>query len=213
MSFHTDERRADAGGPVVSVFLAVATAQLQEIRRLVVVLIGDAARNRRRTLRHFAALALCVSLASCGFQLRGQATLPFDTLYVPGSSPLTVQIKRNIAAGTHSKLVQTEKDARAILGITGEAREKIILSFNTSGLVREYQLRYRVGFRLYDAKGRNYIAPNEIQLTRDVTFNESQVLAKETEDALLYADMQSDMVHQIIRRLVAARTPTDEGVE
>jgi len=161
-------------------------------------------------MRNFAALALCISLAACGFQLRGQATLPFDTLYVPGASPLAVQLKRNITAGTQSKIVPVEKEAAAILGITNEARDKVILSFNTSGLVREYQLRYRVGFRLYDAKGRNYIAPSEIQLTRDVTFNESQVLAKESEDALLYADMQSDMVHQIIRRLVAARAPTEE---
>jgi len=31
------------------------------------------------------------------------------------------------------------------------------------------------------------------------------VLAKETEEALLYRDMQSDMVQQIMRRLVAAK--------
>ncbi len=156
------------------------------------------------------AAALCAALAGCGFQLRGQASLPFDTLYVPGASPLVVELKRNLVAGTHSKLVNSEKDAKAILGFTNEVREKVVLSFNTSGLVREYQLRYRVGFRLYDAKGRNYLPPNEIQLTRDVSFNEAQVLAKETEDALLYRDMQTDMVQQIIRRIVAAKVPTDE---
>ena len=160
--------------------------------------------------RALAATALCAALAGCGFQLRGQASLPFDTLYVPGASPLVVELKRNLVAGTHSKLVNSEKDAKAILGFTSEVREKVILSFNTSGLVREYQLRYRVGFRLYDAKGRNYLPPNEIQLTRDVSFNEAQVLAKETEDALLYRDMQTDMVQQIIRRIVAAKVPTDE---
>ena len=160
--------------------------------------------------RALAATALCAALAGCGFQLRGQASLPFDTLYMPGASPLVVELKRNVVAGTHSKLVNSEKDAKAILGFTHEVREKVILSFNTSGLVREYQLRYRVGFRLYDAKGRNYIPPNEIQLTRDVSFNEAQVLAKETEDALLYRDMQTDMVQQIIRRIVAAKAPTEE---
>jgi len=160
--------------------------------------------------RALAATALCAALAGCGFQLRGQASLPFDTLYMPGASPLVVELKRNVVAGTHSKLVNSEKDAKAILGFTHEVREKVILSFNTSGLVREYQLRYRVGFRLYDAKGRNYLPPNEIQLTRDVSFNEAQVLAKETEDALLYRDMQTDMVQQIIRRIVAAKVPTDE---
>ena len=160
--------------------------------------------------RAIVAAVLCVALSGCGFQLRGQASLPFDTLYVPGSSPLVVELKRNLVAGTHSRLTNSERDAQAILSFSHEVREKVVLSYTTAGLVREFQLRYRVGFRLYDRKGRNYMPPNEIQLTRDVSFNESQVLAKESEEALLYADMQSDMVQQIIRRLVAARVPAAE---
>ena len=156
------------------------------------------------------AAVLCIALSGCGFQLRGQASLPFDTLYVPGSSPLVVELKRNLVAGTHSRLTNSERDAQAILSFSHEVREKVVLSYTTAGLVREFQLRYRVGFRLYDQKGRNYMPPSEIQLTRDVSFNEGQVLTKESEEALLYADMQSDMVQQIIRRLVAARVPTAE---
>ena len=160
--------------------------------------------------RAICSAVLCAALSGCGFHLRGEATLPFERLYLPGASPLVVELRRNVVARTRTKLTASESDAQAILGFTHEAREKVILSFNTSGLVREYQLRYRVGFRLYDAKGRNYIPPNEIQLTREVSFNEGQVLAKESEEALLYADMQSDMVQQIIRQLVAAKVPTGE---
>jgi len=160
--------------------------------------------------RAIVAAVLCVALSGCGFQLRGQASLPFDTLYVPGSSPLVVELKRNLVAGTHSRLTNSERDAQAILSFSHEVREKVVLSYTTAGLVREFQLRYRVGFRLYDQTGRNYMPPNDIQLTRDVSFNEGQVLAKESEEALLYADMQSDMVQQIIRRLVAARVPAAE---
>lgn len=156
------------------------------------------------------AAVLCVALSGCGFQLRGQASLPFDKLYVPGSSPLVVELKRNLVAGTHSRLTDSGRDAQAILSFSHEVREKVVLSYTTAGLVREFQLRYRVGFRLYDQKGRNYMPPSEIQLTRDVSFNEGQVLAKKSEEALLYTDMQNDMVQQIIRRLVAARVPTAE---
>jgi LPS-assembly lipoprotein len=160
--------------------------------------------------RAIVAALLFAALTGCGFQLRGQASLPFEKLYLPGASPLVVELRRNVVAGTHTKLTNSVSDAQAILGFTHEVREKVILSFNTSGLVREFQLRYRVGFRLYDPKGRNYIPQNEIQITRDVSFNEGQVLAKESEEALLYRDMQTDMVQQILRRLVAARVPTDE---
>jgi LPS-assembly lipoprotein len=160
--------------------------------------------------RALVAAVLCAALCGCGFQLRGQATLPFETISVPGSSPLVVDLKRNIVAGTRSKLTNAERDAQAVLSVTREVREKVILSFTTAGQVREFQLRYRVGFRLYDQKGRNFIAPSEIELTRAVTFNEGQVLAKESEETLLYADMQSDMVQQIIRRMVAVKVPTAE---
>jgi LPS-assembly lipoprotein len=152
-----------------------------------------------------AILFLTLALSGCGFQLRGQADLPFATMHVPGSSPLVIELKRNLVAGTHTKLVNSDKDAQAIFSFTQEMREKVILSFSTAGLVREFQLRYRVGFRVYDPKGRDYIPVSEIQLTRDISFNESQVLAKESEEALLYRDMQSDMVQQIIRRMAAAK--------
>ena len=150
-------------------------------------------------------LTLALALSGCGFQLRGQADLPFTTMFVPGSSPLVVELKRNIVAGTRTKLVNNDKNAQALFSFTHEVREKVILSCSTTGLVREYQLRYHVGFRVFDPKGRDYIPASEIQLTRDISFNESQVLAKESEEALLYRDMQSDMVQQIIRRMAVAK--------
>jgi LPS-assembly lipoprotein len=163
-----------------------------------------------RVLRRRAALALLASAAlaaaGCGFQLRGQAQLPFETLYIPGASPLVVELKRNVAAASMTRVVDIVGDAQAVLGFTAELRDKVILSFNTAGRVSEYQLRYRVGFRVTDPKGdRVYLPTSEILLTRDVSYSDAQVLAKEAEEALLYRDMQSDMVQQILRRLVAAK--------
>jgi len=67
-----------------------------------------------------------------------------------------------------------------------------------------------VGFRVVDAKGREYLPLNEIMLTRDVSFNDAQLLAKESEETLLYRDMQTDMVQQMLRRLGGAKIPTSE---
>jgi LPS-assembly lipoprotein len=164
-------------------------------------------------LRRLATLSLLASAAlaaaACGFQLRGQAQLPFDTLYIPGANPLVVELKRNVAAASQTRLVNSPDQAQAVLGFTQELRDKIILSFNSQGRVSEYQLRYRVGFRVTDPKGAQvYLVTNEVMLTRDVSYSDSQVLAKETEEELLYRDMQSDMVQQIMRRLVAAKPGT-----
>ena len=160
-------------------------------------------------MRTTLALLLALLLAGCGFQLRGTAALPFDTLYMPPTTVagVALDLKRNIQAGTRTTVVDDRKNAEAVLEFTQETREKIILSLAASGRVREFQLRYRVGFRLHDGKGGEFLPPSTVQLTRDITFNDSDVLAKETEEQLLYRDMQSDMVQQIMRRLAGAQPP------
>jgi len=159
-------------------------------------------------MRRALALVLLAALAGCGFQLRGSATLPFDTVYVPGASGgIALDLKRNIQAGTNAKVVDDPKNAQAVLEFSREERQKVILSLTGTGAVSEYQLRYLVSFRVHDAKGKDYVPTNTIELTRDVTFNDAQVLAKETEEQLLYRDMQSDMVQQIMRRLAEAKQP------
>ena len=155
--------------------------------------------------------AALVFLAGCGFQPRGQAQLPFETIYIPGSSSLAIELRRNVTAASKTRLVDSPGTAQAVFGFTQETREKTILTFTSAGRVNEYRLRYRVGFRVTDAKGAQvYLPTNEILLTRDMTYNDAQVIAKEAEEALLYRDMQTDMVQQILRRLVAAKPPVPE---
>jgi LPS-assembly lipoprotein len=147
-------------------------------------------------------------LAACGFRLRGTAEVPFESLYLPGAtSGIALDLKRNIQAGTKARVVDDPKQADAVLEFTEETRQKEILSLTGTGRVREFQLRYRVGFRVHDSKGADYVPPSTIQLTRDVTFNDAEILAKEAEEQLLFRDMQSDMVQQIMRRLAAAQKP------
>ena len=154
-------------------------------------------------------LALALALASCGFRMRGTAEVPFESLYVPGATAgIALDLKRNLQAGTRARVVDDPKTADAVLLFIEESRQKEILSLTSAGRVREFQLRYRVGFRVHDGKGVDFVPPSTIQLTRDVTFNDTEILAKEQEEQLLFRDMQSDMVQQIIRRLAAAKRPT-----
>ena len=161
-------------------------------------------------LRAFAAsLLAAVALAGCGFQLRGSAQLPFSTLYLQAASTsaLAHEIRRSLRT-SNARLVDSPAKAQATLIIMSEIREKQILSLGGQGRVREYQLRYRVGYQVTDGKATTLIAPSEILLKRDISFNDSEVLAKESEEALLYRDMQSDAVNQLMRRLQAAKLPT-----
>jgi LPS-assembly lipoprotein len=154
-------------------------------------------------------LGLTVLAAGCGFRLRGQQEFAFDTIHlaVPPNSPLGAELARNIRTGSNAQVVQERDKAQAILQIVGDVREREVLSVNAQGRAREYQLRYRVVFRVHDGKGRDFVGPTELIVTRDIAFNESQVLAREAEEALLFRDMQSDLVQQLMRRLAAIKAP------
>ena len=152
------------------------------------------------------ALLLALLLAGCGFQLRGTADLPFDTLFIPNTTGgIALDLKRNIQSGTRTAVVDDPKKAEAVLEFSEETREKHILSLAATGRVREFQLRYNVAFRVHDGKGGEFLPTSRVQLKRDVSFNDSDVLAKETEEQLLYRDMQFDMVQMVMRRLAAAQ--------
>jgi LPS-assembly lipoprotein len=153
-------------------------------------------------------VVFCFFLAACGFQLRGQATLPFETLYIsfPAGNPIGTDLRRFVKAGTSTRLVQDPKDAQATLEVISAVNERQIMSVSGGGRVREFELRYRVSFRLTDAKGVELIPTNEIALRRILPFTDAQVVAKEGEEAMLVREMQSDAAAQILRRLEAVKT-------
>ena len=159
-------------------------------------------------MRRLAALVVALALAGCGFQLRGTANLPFETIVIPGAGGgIALDLKRNIQSGTNAKVIDDIKSTQAVLQFLEEVRQKEILSLTATGRVREYRLVYRVGFRVHDGKGGEFVPANTIRLTRDVTFNDSDILAKEAEEGLLFRDMQFDMVQQVMRVLAAAQPP------
>ena len=163
--------------------------------------------------RLLVSLALLVTLAGCGFQLRGAQTMPFPTLYVSmaENSEITANLKRHIRANKSPELVDNPSDAAAILSPLPESRQRVALSYNSAGRVREIQLQYRAGFKLLDPKGKPLSGPLEIYLTREVTYDDAQVLSKAQEEELLWQDMQRDLVQQLIRRMAKAKPPVDEN--
>jgi LPS-assembly lipoprotein len=158
-------------------------------------------------------LFIVLALSACGFQLRGVYSLPFKTLYIslPETNELRAVIKRNIEASTQTHVVDDARDAQARLTILGDAQQKNILSLNSAGKVREFQLLRTFTFRVDNAKGQDFIPVSTIRITRDITFNDTAVLAKDTEESLLWRDMQNDLVQQLLRRLAAAKLRPAEG--
>ncbi len=156
---------------------------------------------------------LALALSGCGFQLRGTADLPFKTIYMPPANQpgVALDLRRNIQAGTRTTVVDDPKLAEAVLEFTQESREKVILTIAATGRVREFELQYRVSFRVHDNKGGEFLPSNTVFLKRAVIFNDTDILAKEREDQQIYRSMESDAVQQIMRRLEAAQRPRPEA--
>jgi len=164
---------------------------------------------KKVVVRSVAALCIAASLTACGFQLRGSNgsyTMPFHSIFMtfPDTSPLGTELKRNLRAGD-VVIADKPEGAEAQFVVLGENRGKSILSLNSLGRVREYLLTYTLTFAVRDSKGVELLPATEITLRRNMAFDETQVLAKESEEALLYRDMSADLVQQIMRRLAALR--------
>jgi LPS-assembly lipoprotein len=171
------------------------------------------AQTKMWVVRAVAALLVASATAGCGFQLRGSNgsyTMPFHSIYLgfPDTSALGTELKRNLRATGQVVIADKATDAEAQFVLLGETRNKAILSLNSLGRVREYLLTYTLTFAVRDAKGAELVPATEISLRRNMAFDETQVLAKESEEALLYRDMQADLVQQIIRRLAAMKPAT-----
>jgi LPS-assembly lipoprotein len=149
-------------------------------------------------------------LTGCGFKLRQTGDYPFKSLYANFSlnTPLGSELRRNLlGTGKIELLTDPAQMSKAdvILDILSEVRQPVVVGLNASGQVREMQLRLRVNFRLRTPSGDELIEPVELYQQRDLSFTETAALSKEIEQAMLFREMQLDIVQQIMRRLGAVK--------
>jgi LPS-assembly lipoprotein len=150
---------------------------------------------------------LAATAAGCGFELRKAPDFAFKTILITSAArrwPWTCAA----AWGRWPRCrccrrARGPTRPRSSWTCRPTLREKVVVGLNASGQVREFQLRIRLRFRLRTPQGKELIPETELLQQRDISFNESAVLAKEAEEGLLYRDMQSDLVQQLMRRLAA----------
>ena len=159
--------------------------------------------------RHWLLFSTATLLSACGFELRRAPELRFKTLQLAGfkaHSPLAEELRRSIAASTTTRVVEAASQAEVVLESLADSRSKGMVASTTAGQVREVQLRAVLNFRVRIPSGKELIAPTEIALSRDMTYNERDALAKDQEEELLYRAMQSDIAAQVLRRLAAIQS-------
>jgi len=152
------------------------------------------------------ALAL-LALTACGFHLRGQADLSFQNLYLKGSGAPAVAAELKRMLRTNGiKVVSVPEQSEFQLELMSESSEKRILSLSGGGKVREFEILYRVNFRTRETGSELWGPMQTVDGRRDYSYDDTQLLAKEGEEARLNSDMRSDAVREIMRRLSAQKS-------
>lgn len=167
----------------------------------------------RRAVLLGATAGALVALSGCGFRLRGVQTLPFSVLRLQGNTgtPVAQGLREALLASGVQVLSAGTTAAPAtqpqvVLTVLQDQREKTVVGQTAAGQVRELQLRTRFRFNLATPAGKLLLDNTELLLERAISYSETAALAKEAEEALLYRDMQSDIVQQVMRRLGSVKS-------
>jgi LPS-assembly lipoprotein len=147
---------------------------------------------------------LASGLAGCGFRLRAPPKLGFSSIHLAGfarRSPLEEEFRRQLSQQV--AVLESPAKADVVLQALDDARERSVVAQTSAAQVREMQLRLKFNFRVTTPGGRELIPRAELLLSRDLSFTETQALAKQYEEAELFREMQADVVAQVMRRLAA----------
>ncbi len=151
-------------------------------------------------------LALAVSLAGCGFHLRGEIVLPpelavLQVQVADAWSPLQRDLEQAMARAGARAPVGAERGARLL--ITKSRMTRWPLTVGTAGRVQEYSMRYEVTMQLLDAEGTVVVPSQDILLERSYQFETTRAQGTPGEEEVVQAELQRDMVQAILRRIDA----------
>ncbi len=162
--------------------------------------------TRSRWFLSAAGLALLALLSGCGFQMRGETPLPFNTLYVgvPHNTHFGANLRRALrAASPNTRLVDTPKQAQVLLQQVANQRLINDTTLNAQGQVEEYELGIRFTFRVIDPKGNAILPDTTFTTYRELPYNTSASQALSSLINSLYDAMEQSLINRILRRLAA----------
>jgi len=152
------------------------------------------------------AASLVMALTGCGFHLQGRQPLPqsFSYTYIDAQDEQTdfVQDLRKALIASGSRVIRTQGSSGATIEVHSDELTERVLSVSARNIPTEYELTYKVEFSV-SSGGKELIEHEEISATRDFSFDETQLLAKEREQEILREALARDLVALVMRRLAA----------
>lgn len=149
-------------------------------------------------------LGVAVLLSACGFHLEGHAPLPKQL----GVTFVETQDRQSdFAQGLRKALLtagaQVTDDslrATATVHVLEDTVTPRVLAVSSTNLPREYEITYTVRFSV-SSGAKDLLPPQQLSLSRDYSFDEHVLLAKNNEEAILRGALARDLVDVVMRRL------------
>lgn len=157
---------------------------------------------RRAPAAH--AVILMIAVSSCGFQLRGDVNYPpaMQVTYIDAAdrySPFYQGLKTALRDGG-VRVTADAGAASAVLRVLQDETGQRVLSVSARNTPREFDVYYTVRYAL-ELDGREALAPQQLTLTRDYTYDEALVLGKTAEEETIRRAIAADLVGLVTRRL------------
>jgi LPS-assembly lipoprotein len=145
-------------------------------------------------------------LTGCGFQMRGTTSVPAEMshTYIESTDKHSLFYRKLRVSFKNSgiDLVESALEASAVFSIISDVTGQRVLSVSARNVPREFEVFYTVMYGLKTEK-ESLLDPRSQTLTRDYTWDETQVLGKEKEEQLMREAIVDDLVRTILIQLSA----------
>jgi LPS-assembly lipoprotein len=149
-------------------------------------------------------IAWAALLGACGFHLQGREPLPptFATPCIETDDPQSdfIQGLRKALVGAGAQIQSKPAGASAVIHVLHDQLAERVLSVSSRNIPREYELVYKVRYSV-SAGDKELLAAQDVSATRDFSFDETQVLAKQREQDILREALARDLVALVVRRI------------
>jgi LPS-assembly lipoprotein len=147
-----------------------------------------------------------VLLAGCGWRLQGASKLSpvMATTYVDTDDRYTdfTRALRDSLRASGARLANNRDEATAVVRILKDESGQRVLTVSGRNTPEEYEVFYSIEYSV-NGRTEELIAPEKIELTRDYSYDETAVLAKQREQSILREALARDLAAQVVRRLAA----------
>jgi LPS-assembly lipoprotein len=147
------------------------------------------------------ALLMLLIISSCGFHMRGMTEISFKTISLEGKELSFIKDLKKVLNRNKVAIVSSTENPELRVELLSEESEKRILSLSGQGLVREFEIFYRVRYRVKTIDSEIWSQENIIETRKDFTYSDSNLIGKEEEERQLNEAMRNEAITNLFNQI------------